>query len=55
MGSEASSSSTYPGAEAMAVSPRPKPSSQLEAMDSGSLSSMLTWASTSVKQVALSF
>ncbi len=51
VGSEASSTTAYPSGEAMAISPRPKPSSQLESMDSGGLSSMLSWASTSVKQV----
>ncbi|KAK9834350.1 hypothetical protein WJX84_004182, partial [Apatococcus fuscideae] len=52
MGSETSSMSAYPSMDtAMAISPRPKPSGLLESADSGGLSGVFTWASTSMKQI----
>ena len=52
MGSETSSMSAYPSMDtAMATSPQPKPSGLLESADSGGLSGVFTWASTSMKQI----
>ncbi|KAK9861181.1 hypothetical protein WJX84_005607 [Apatococcus fuscideae] len=51
MESDASSMSTYQSMDAMAISPRPKPGSMLESTDSGGISGVFTWASTSMKQI----